>query len=80
MRQYQVQLDPHKLLAYNISLSTVIDRVKASTSEVGGRVLDMSGAQYMIRGLGYLRSLDDLATVAVGSSSGTPVTCATWDS
>jgi copper/silver efflux system protein len=74
VRQYQVQLDPRKLLAYNISLSTVIDRVKASTSETGGRVLDLSGAQYMIRGLGYLRSLDDLAAVAVGSSNGTPVT------
>lgn len=73
VRQYQVQLDPSKLLAYNISLSTVIDRVKASTNEVGGRVLDLSGAQYMIRGLGYLRSLNDLATVAVGSNNGTPV-------
>jgi Cu(I)/Ag(I) efflux system membrane protein CusA/SilA len=73
VRQYQVQLDPNKLLAYNISLSTVIDRVKTSTNEVGGRVLDLSGAQYMIRGLGYLRSLNDLATVAVGSNNGTPV-------
>ena len=73
VRQYQVQLDPRKLLAYNIPLSTVIDRVKASTNEVGGRVLDMSGARYMIRGLGYLHSLDDLATVAVGSKNGTPV-------
>ncbi len=73
VRQYQVQLDPNKLLAHNISLRTVIDRVKASTNEVGGRVLDLSGAQYMIRGLGYLRSLDDLAMVAVGSNNGTPV-------
>lgn len=73
VKQYQVQLDPNKLLAYGIPLSTVIDRVKASTNEVGGRVLDLSGAEYMIRGLGYLRSLDDLANVAVGSSNGTPV-------
>ncbi len=73
VRQYQVQLDPAKLLAYNISLSMVIDRVKASTNEVGGRVLDLSGAQYMIRGLGYLRSLNDLAMVAVSSKNGTPV-------
>lgn len=74
VRQYQVRLDPQKLLAYSIPLSTVIDRVKASTNEVGGRVLDLSGAQYMIRGLGYLRSLNDLASVAVGSKNGTPVT------
>ncbi|MGI9075442.1 MAG: efflux RND transporter permease subunit [Bryobacteraceae bacterium] len=73
VREYQVQLDPQKLLAYNIPLPTVIDRVKASTNEVGGRVLDLSGAQYMIRGLGYLHSLNDLATVAVGSHNGTPI-------
>jgi copper/silver efflux system protein len=73
VRQYQVRLDPNKLLAYNIPLSTVIDRVKASSNEVGGRVLDLSGAQYMIRGLGYLRSLHDLESVAVGSKNGTPV-------
>src|SRR3984957_11744399 len=73
VRQYQVRLEPNKLLAYNIPLSTVIDRVKTSSNEVGGRVLDLSGAQYMIRGLGYLRSLHDLESVAVGSSNGTPV-------
>jgi copper/silver efflux system protein len=73
VRQYQVQLDPNKLLAYGIPLSTVIDKVKLSTNEVGGRVLDLSGAEYMIRGLGYLRSLDDLASVSVGSKNGTPV-------
>ncbi|MDE3104129.1 MAG: efflux RND transporter permease subunit [Acidobacteriota bacterium] len=73
VRQYQVRLDPNKLLAYNIPLSTVIDRVKTSTNEVGGSVLDLSGTQYMIRGLGYLRSLDDLASVAVGSKNGTPI-------
>jgi Cu(I)/Ag(I) efflux system membrane protein CusA/SilA len=73
VRQYQVQLDPNKLLAYGIPLSTVIDKVKMSSNEVGGRVLDLSGAQYMIRGLGYLRSLDDLAMVSVGSKNGTPI-------
>jgi len=73
VREYQVQLDPRKLQAYNIPLSTVIDRVKASTNEVGGRVLDLSGARYMIRGLGYLHSLSDLAAVAVGSRNGTPI-------
>jgi len=73
VRQYQVQLDPNKLLAYGIPLSAVIDKVKTSTNEVGGRVLDLSGTEYMIRGLGYLRSLNDLATVAVSSKNGTPV-------
>jgi Cu(I)/Ag(I) efflux system membrane protein CusA/SilA len=73
VRQYQVQLDPNKLLAYGIPLSTVIDKVKMSTNEVGGRLLNLNRAEYMIRGLGYLRSLNDLATVSVGSKNGTPV-------
>jgi Cu(I)/Ag(I) efflux system membrane protein CusA/SilA len=73
VKQYQIKLDPQKLLAYNISLSMVLDRVKSSTSEVGGRVLDLNGAQYMIRGMGYLHSLSDLETVSVGSKGGTPI-------
>jgi Cu(I)/Ag(I) efflux system membrane protein CusA/SilA len=73
VRQYQVNLDPNKLLAYGIPLSTVIDRVKSSTNEVGGRVLELSGTRYMIRGLGYLKSLDDLANVPVMAKNGTPV-------
>src|SRR5205823_9703724 len=58
---------------YNIPLSTVIDRVQASTNEVGGRVLELSGAAYMIRGLGYLRSLTDLETILVATKNGVPV-------
>src|SRR5947199_662592 len=73
VKQYQVQLDPNRLLAYGIPLSTVIDRVRASTNEVGGRVLEMNGARYMIRGLGYLRSLSDLENVSVSAKNGTPV-------
>ncbi len=73
VREYQVNLDPGKLRAYGIPLSTVIEKVRASTNEVGGRVLEMGGAEYMIRGLGYLRSLDDLATVPVATKNGTPV-------
>lgn len=73
VRQYQVQLDPNKLLAYGIPLSTVIDRVKSSTNEVGGRVLELSGTRYYIRGLGYLKSPEDLANVPVMAKNGTPV-------
>jgi Cu(I)/Ag(I) efflux system membrane protein CusA/SilA len=73
VRQYQVNLDPNKLRAYNIPLSMVIDRVRDSTNEVGGRVLEMAGARYMIRGLGYLRSLQDLGSVPVATKNGTPV-------
>ncbi len=73
VRQYQVRLDPEKLRAYNIPLSTVIDRVRDSTNEVGGRFIEEGGAEYIIRGLGYLRSLSDLETVPVASKNGTPV-------
>jgi len=73
VRQYQVKLDPNKLLAYGIPVSTVIDRVRDSTNEVGGNVLEMSGAEYMVRGLGYLRSVADVENVPVASKNGTPV-------
>ncbi len=73
VRQYQVNLDPQKLFSYGISAATVIDRVRQSTNEVGGDVLEMNGAEYMVRGLGYLRSLDDLENVPVGLKNGTPV-------
>ena len=73
VRQYQVNVDPDKLRAYGIPLSTVIEKVRGSTNEVGGRLLEMGGAEYMIRGLGYLRSLDDLETVPVATKNGTPV-------
>src|SRR5713101_2263593 len=73
VRQYQVRLDPEKLRAFNIALSTVIDKVRDSTNEVGGRLIELGGAEYMIRGLGYLRSLSDLETVPVASKNGTAV-------
>ena len=73
VRQYQVNLDPQKLFSYGIPASMVIDRVRQSTNEVGGDVLDMSGAEYMIRGLGYLRSLSDLENVPVATKNGTPL-------
>lgn len=73
VRQYQVNLDPNKLFSYGLSAQTVIDRVRQSTNEVGGDVLEMSGAEYMVRGLGYLRSLSDLENVPVATKNGTPV-------
>lgn len=72
-RQYQVNLDPRKLFSYGIAASTVIDKVRQSTNEVGGDVLEMSGAEYMIRGLGYLKKLSDLENVPVAAKNGTPV-------
>ncbi|GLI95860.1 efflux RND transporter permease subunit [Methylocystis echinoides] len=73
VRQYQVRVDPDRLRAFNIPLSTVIEKVRDSTNEVGGRLIELQGAEYMVRGLGYLRSLADLETVPVGAKNGTPV-------
>ena len=73
VKQYQVNLDPDKLRAYGITLSTVIDKIRASTNEVGGSLLELSGAQYMVRGLGYLHALTDLENVPLSSKDGTPV-------
>jgi copper/silver efflux system protein len=73
VRQYQVNVDPEKLRAYNIPLATVIEKVRGSTNEVGGRLLEFGGAEYMIRGLGYLRSPNDLETVPVAARNGTAV-------
>jgi Cu(I)/Ag(I) efflux system membrane protein CusA/SilA len=73
VKQYQVNVDPNKLLSYGVSLSTVIEKVKASTNEVGGRVLELNGARYMVRGLGYLRSLAALENVPVATKNGTAV-------
>jgi Cu(I)/Ag(I) efflux system membrane protein CusA/SilA len=73
VRQYQVNLDPKKLFSYGIPASTVIDKVRQSTNETGGDVLEMSGAEYMIRGLGYLKSISDLENVPVATKNGVPV-------
>lgn len=73
VRQYQVNVDPNKLFSYGISASTVIDKVRQSTNEVGGDVLEMSGAEYMVRGLGYLKSLSDLENVPVATKNGVPI-------
>ena len=73
VKQYQVKLDPNRLLALKVPLETVIDKIRDSNGEVGGRVLEMSGADYMIRGLGYVHSVSDLEQISVATNNGTPV-------
>lgn len=73
VKQYQVRLDPVKLRAFSIPLATVIEKVRDSSNEVGGRLIELQGAEYMVRGLGYLQSLSDLETVPVGAKNGTPI-------
>src|SRR5260221_1291960 len=73
VKQYQVKLDPNRLLALKVPLQTVIDKIRDSNGEVGGRVLEMSGADYMIRGLGYIHSVSDLEQISVATNNGTPI-------
>ena len=74
VKQYQVTVDPNKLLAYNIPLPTVMDAIRKSNKDVEGRVLEFSGLEYMIRGRGYIKSIDDIKNISVGTNgAGTPV-------
>jgi Cu(I)/Ag(I) efflux system membrane protein CusA/SilA len=73
--QYQIDIDPHKLLAYNVPLNQVIDAVKKGNNDVGARLIEFNGREYMVRGHGYLKSVADIENVAVGSdaNTGTPI-------
>ena len=74
VKQYQITVDPNKLLAYKIPITKVMDAVRAGNEEGGGRLLEMSGAEYMIRGRGYAKSIEDLEAIAVGrNANGTPI-------
>jgi len=74
VRQYQITVDPNKLRAYGIPISKIREAVAQSNIDVGGRVLEIAEKEFMIRGLGYIRSLEDIRQVALGvSPSGTPI-------
>ena len=73
VRQYQVNLDPNKLSAYRLPVKTVADAIRMSNNDVGGRSIELSGAEYMVRGRGYLRSIKDIEMIAVGGEHGTPI-------
>ena len=74
VRQYQINLDPTKVLAYKLSLPDIIEKIRMSNRDVGGRVVEFSGVEYMIRGRGYIKSTADLERIAVSANSkGTPV-------
>src|SRR5438128_155976 len=74
VKQYQVNLDPNKLAAYRIPVKTIADAIRMSNNDVGGRSIELSGTEYMVRGRGYIRSIKDLQNVGVGMNNGTPLT------
>ncbi|MDD5108636.1 MAG: CusA/CzcA family heavy metal efflux RND transporter [Candidatus Omnitrophica bacterium] len=75
VRQYQVNIEPNKLLAYRIPITEVVEAIRKGNNDVGGRLLEFSGAEYMVRGRGYARSVKDIENIvlAVDQKSGTPI-------
>jgi Cu(I)/Ag(I) efflux system membrane protein CusA/SilA len=74
VKQYQVIVDPNKLLAYNIPLRKIKMAVQRSNNDVGGKLVEMSETEFMIRGLGYIKSVDDINSIALGvNQQGSPI-------
>ncbi|MDH5728477.1 MAG: efflux RND transporter permease subunit [Gammaproteobacteria bacterium] len=74
VKQYQVEVDPNALLAYNIPLSKVKHAIKRSNNDVGGKLVEMAETEYMVRGLGYIKSVKDLNSIPVSvDGNGTPI-------
>ncbi|MBI4041917.1 MAG: efflux RND transporter permease subunit [Deltaproteobacteria bacterium] len=74
VKQYQITIDPNRLQSYDIPLTTVIEAIRNGNQEVGGRLVEFSGAEYMVRGRGYAKNVEDLKEIVVGTDKmGTPV-------
>jgi len=73
VRQYSVTVDPGRLRQYNVPLSRVSDVIRQGNRDVGGRVIEMTETEYMVRGRGYLRGIEDIENLVVKSEAGTPV-------
>lgn len=74
VKQYQIDIDPNKMLAYNIHLGQVLEAVKKSNIDVGAKVIENNAMEYIIRGLGFIKSLEDIENIVVGEFNGVPVT------
>src|SRR3989475_7701642 len=73
VQQYQIDVDPNRLRAYNIPLSSVIDSVRRSNANVGGNVVEQNGQWSVVRGVGLISSLADVENIVIGASAGTPI-------
>ncbi len=74
VKQYQITVDPNRLATFGVSLPTVVDAVRKGNQEAGGRLLEFSGAEYMVRGRGYAKSIDDFKKIVLAlDQNGTPV-------
>jgi len=73
VQQYQIDVDPNKLRAYNIPLSTIVQAVQRSNNNVGGNVVEQAGQWAVVRGIGLIQSTDDVANIVIGSANGTAI-------
>ncbi len=74
VKQYQIEIDPNALLSYNLPLDRVVDAVRKSNNDVGGRVVEWTGREYMVRGRGYIQNVADVEQVSLGAKpDGTPI-------
>jgi len=73
VQQYQVDVDPNRLRAYNLPLSAVVAAVRDSNLNVGGNVIDSNGAWLIVRGIGLIQSVEDVKRIPIGAAAGTPI-------
>jgi len=73
VRQYQIDVDPNRLLALDVSLHHMFDAVKNSNIDVGAKVIEEGGAEFIVRGLGFIKSIEDIENIVIGSHQGVPV-------
>lgn len=73
VKQYQVDLDPNKLLGYGIALADVVSAIKASNADVGGRTFEVATTEYFVRGRGYIKSVADIENIPLKVANGTPI-------
>ena len=74
VRQYQVTVRPDALAAYKLPLDAVVEAVRKGNNDVGGRLVELSGREYMVRGRGYVKSMADLEKLVLKTENGTPIT------
>ena len=73
VKEYQVDVDPDKLLAYNIPLSTVVSAIRISNADVGGKTVEVSSHEFFVRGRGYIKNVRDIENAVLTTQNGTPV-------
>jgi len=73
VKQYQIDVDPNKLLAFNVNLHSMFDAVRKSNIDVGAKVIEEGGAEFIVRGIGFIKSIEDIENIVIGAHGGVPV-------